>query len=171
MRKLLASEAITQELLKELFNLVDGELIYKVRTNPRTLVGAKAGNTSGAGYLSVKLAGKRHYIHRLVWLYTTGEWPSTELDHIDGDKLNNRFSNLRQASRMENLRNSRLQANSTSGYRGVTRLVGGKWQAQANVAGKYVYLGSYATALEASMAYETFAKANHGEFYRPPTAV
>jgi hypothetical protein len=66
------------------------------------------------------LTGVLYREHRLAWLYMTGEWPTHEIDHINGDRVDNRFCNLREATASENRWNSRKRVNNTSGYKGVS---------------------------------------------------
>lgn len=74
---------------------------------PRRADDAPIGLTNRYGYLRHAIDGKEYLVHRLVWLYQTGEWPRQNIDHIDGCKTNNRWSNLRDVSDWENLRGAR----------------------------------------------------------------
>jgi hypothetical protein len=103
--------------------------------------------------------------HRLVWLYHNGCWPSKFLDHIDGDRENNRIENLREASRTDNNRNVSRQRNNTSGFKGVSLMKRDNvWIAQITVNRKNYYLGRFSTPEEAYAAYCKAAKELHGEF-------
>jgi hypothetical protein len=108
---------ITQEKLKELFNYADGVLIRK-KTTGGQLQGSKAGSQRTDGYFAVKIYGKSYFLHRLVWLYHNGEFPSSELDHINGCKSDNTIENLRLSNRFENNQNIvNAQKNSNTGVR------------------------------------------------------
>lgn len=87
-------------------------------------------------------------------------------DHIDGDGLNNRRSNLRAATRSENNRNSRMQKNNRSGRKGVSRARSGKWIARIAVDGRQIYLGRFQTMDDAHYAYCEASRKLHGEFGR-----
>ena len=69
--------------------------------------GTVAGGPNFYGHLRLFIGGKSFYCHRLAWLYVTGEWPAGDIDHIDGDNSNNRFSNLRDIAHQTNTENRR----------------------------------------------------------------
>jgi hypothetical protein len=166
-------KVITQEVLLEMFTYLEGDLIYRIRPARNVQIGTIAGCPDNAGYRIIRIAGKAYKAHRLVWLYHTGNWPAEgfELDHIDEDKANNRIDNLREATSAKNKLNVSLQTNNKSGHKGVHLNRLGTYSASAKLHGKHHWLGSYPTAEEASAAYQAFAKANHGEFYRAPAIV
>ena len=120
----------------------------------------KAGTLcSHRGYVDIMLSssGKRIKMlgHRVAWLLHTGSWPELQLDHINGDKQDNRIENLRQVTQIENHRNKARMKNNTSGHSGVfynkTRL-NKPWQATIGCNSRLVYLGRYATKEEAIAA-------------------
>lgn len=75
--------------------------------------------TLNKGYFQVKMPDKVHHAHRIIWLIITGEWPKHEIDHIDGNRSNNKLSNLREATRTQNCRNLRISIRNKSGHKGV----------------------------------------------------
>lgn len=118
------------------------------------------------GYYVANIKCKLYYIHRLVWLYHYGEYPSELIDHINGDRADNRLSNLRLASYNGNQYNRRLSKNNKSGYKGVSWCkVRNKWLSQCMIGKKHKFLGYYDTADEASEVYQKYTKIHHGEFY------
>jgi len=157
---------ITQELLKELFDydLETGWFFNKVQRGVRGPIGEPAGNYDKDGYIVISIDRKKYRAHRLVWLYMTGEWPEAEIDHKDGVPWNNRWDNLREATRSDNITNSN-RALGESGFRGVkfdqcTRT----WRARIGYGYQRQYLGTYSTAEEAYQAYLVAAEAVHGGF-------
>jgi len=94
-----------------------------------------------------------HKAHRLAWLYTYGEWPVGDIDHINECKGDNRIINLREATRAENMQNrSKANKNGHSGLLGVTK-VGKKWLGQIHVDGVRHHLGRFESPQEAHAAY------------------
>jgi hypothetical protein len=91
-----------------------------------------------------------------------------QVDHINGDGLDNRKENLRLCTCVENIWNRGLQKNNTSGYRGVYWHIN-KWQARIGVKGRRILLGRFDSPAEASKAYNEATQKYHGEFARPNT--
>lgn len=101
------------------------------------------------------------YMHRLLM----GEPADQQVDHRNGDSLDNRISNLRLASNTENSRNARLGKNNTSGYKGVTWDASRQqWRAQIMVNKKNLFLGRFDNTEESALAYNQAALHYHGEF-------
>lgn len=104
------------------------------------------------GYLAGLIFKRKVYAHRAAWAITYGYWPEYA-DHIDRDKKNNRISNLREVSNLENSRNATLGKNNTSGHFGVCWHSRGKfWTATICVDYRGIYLGSFPTKDEAIAA-------------------
>lgn len=102
------------------------------------------------------------YMHRV--LAEPGD--REEVDHADGDRLNNRRSNLRCCDHSRNGRNSRRPTNNTSGFKGVSRERGGRWRASIVLSGKQVYIGGFDAADAAARAYDAKARELFGAFAR-----
>ena len=142
-----------------------GEFWWRVSRKGIRL-GRPAGRVTGR-YRQIGIDGRHYYAHRLAWLYMTGEWPSDDIDHIDGDRLNNRFSNLREASRAQNMANGRTPATNTSGFKGVSfDRQRGRWQAFIKIDGKTKNLGRFKTPEDAHAAYVAAAHQKSGNFAR-----
>ena len=108
---------------------------------------------SGNGYLEGRIFNKKFRAHRVVWALHYGEWPSKHIDHINGDGLNNRISNLRDVSASNNLKNQKLSVRNTSGVIGIQwieRL--GKWVASIRYEGRQIHLGVFANKEDAKQA-------------------
>lgn len=127
------------------------------------------GTITPQGYLRLCIHGERYLAHRVAWLYVHGQWPAADIDHINGDRLDNRMCNLRLATHSQNQQN-RKRASSTNKSSGVMGVGWDKsknrWRAEICVQGKRRTLGRYATVAEASEAYLR-AKATLHPFYVP----
>jgi hypothetical protein len=124
-------------------------------------IGQPLGTMTSHGYLKISLLGSSQYLHRLAFLYMTGELPET-VDHVNGDKSDNRWANLRSCSQQENCRNKRV-VKSKCGLKGVTN-VGRRYRAQIVHNHKPMHLGYFDTAESAHDAYFQKALKLNGEF-------
>ena len=158
------------ELLKILrYDPSDG-CFYWNTSRPKVRVGQKAGHLHHKGYINLEIKGKHYAAHRLAWFYVTGSMPTHQIDHINCDKSDNRFVNLREATNGQNRANTKT--NNPHGLKGVRYLPwisAGKrcWQASIRHNKKSIYLGCFHTKEEAHFAYCAAARDLHGEFYRP----
>jgi len=131
-----------------------------------------AGSVAGTptvprGYVQILLNGKLYLGHRLAFLWMTGKWPEFEGDHIDGNPSNNRWSNLRDATRGQGMMNTGPRSDNGSGYRGVYwSTTKRRWVANIYANKKRHYIGYFDTAEAAHAAYAEAAKRLHGEFAR-----
>lgn len=108
---------------------------------------------NGQGYASGKCLGKTLKAHRVIWAIVHGAWPDGEIDHINGDPMDNRLCNLRCVSHGENMRNQKRRADNSSGVAGVYLVPGySRWRAQIKLHGKRFHLGYFATFEEAASA-------------------
>jgi hypothetical protein len=120
------------------------------------------------GYVANLISIDRHIYpaHQLAWLYMTGRWGRPVIDHRDGDPANNRWANLRRATRSQNAANRRRARNNTSGFKGVSRCESGKWRAIVSKDGRTKRLGRYSTPQAAHAAYVAAARRLFGKFAR-----
>jgi hypothetical protein len=131
----------------------------------RIPAGTVAGSLNHYGYIEVRVSGKLLKAHRVIWALMNGVWPQHEIDHIDGDRSNNAWDNIREATHEQNLCNRGPQKNNTSGFKGVSwHRPSGKFRAAIKARGKHHYIGLFSTAAEASAAYHLTAKLLHGTF-------
>lgn len=132
-----------------------------------TTIGAVAGDFSGR-YVRLKLFQKSYPSHCLAWLWMTGAWPKDEIDHWDTDKHNNRWSNLREATRVQNSYNRSVDCDKVyTSLKGVTFAKGRrKWQANIRVNGKLKHIGYFSTAEAAHAAYAEKAHELFGVYAR-----
>lgn len=139
---------MNQELLKTLlrYSPETGEFFWINPTCRSTKPLSRAGSSDRHGYIRISLCRRSYQAHRLAWLYVYGRFPDHLIDHINGDRQDNRISNLRQATNKQNCENQKLHATNKSGYRGVVlHKRTGKWQAQVRHNGVNLYLGLYDT--------------------------
>ena len=117
------------------------------------------------GYKVGSIFGRLYKAHRVIWAMQTGEWPESHIDHRDLDPANNRWHNLREATRSQNLCNTNKRSNNTSGYKGVSwSKRSRKWKATITHQNKQHRLGYFSTPEEAHAAYRAAAEKHHGEF-------
>lgn len=119
------------------------------------------------GVWRVVAFGKRMPKASVCWALQTGKWPEMLIDHIDTNKDNHRFSNLREATYLENSWNHNVRIDSKTQVKGVTLCKStGRYRADIRIAGKTKNLGRFKTVEEASNAYAAAAKLHFGEFAR-----
>jgi len=165
---------IDYQLAKALFdyNPESGELTWRVQTNA-TPKGKAAGTVRKhkvdryTSYINVTILGDPYKAHRIIWLMQTGKWPEKHIDHIDGNGLNNKWSNLREATASQNAMNQRVRSDSASGIKGVSYdKARNVWYVYIDVDKKRKHLGRYETKDEAAAARLAAEKIYHGEYAR-----
>lgn len=112
---------ITQDELKSIlsYDPETGLLVWIKPASTRVRSGQIAGCLRPDGYVFTQINKRRYMNHRLAWFYVHGVWPSDEIDHIDGNRSNNKLSNLRVATSKQNKENTPIRSNNTSGHKGV----------------------------------------------------
>jgi hypothetical protein len=162
------------------YDPLTGDFTWKLRpfnhfSTPR---GARVFNTRFSGktagclrrpigneYVTFRLQGVLVYAHRAAWAVTHGDWPVETIDHVNGNKSDNRISNLRAATHSENQRNAKQNIRIISGVKGVYWSKDRhRWYARLRYAGAYHHLGSFGTIEEAEQAVRAARELNHGEF-------
>ena len=130
-------------------------------------VGDIAGGVQNSGYLTLRVLGKPYLAHRLAWYYFYGEIPFGVIDHINGNKLDNRICNLRVATRSENTRNSKTRVKKYTRFRGLSvrrNKKGVYWRVNIKLNKKNIYLGMFYDELEAYKVYLIKANELFGEY-------
>jgi hypothetical protein len=150
----MAESNLAHDRLKALLSY-DAETGRFVRRVRRTNALKSAGSARSDGYVSIYVDGRAYKAHRLAWFYAYGAWPAQQLDHINGQRSDNRLANLREATHSLNLQN-RIKPyanNRSSGLLGVYWHRSQRWQARIQVNGKARSLGFHATKEAAHRAY------------------
>ena len=145
---------LTLERLRKhfLYNPDTGLFLWKESGTGRP-ISRIAGGVNGHGYIQIRFNGKSYRAHRLAFLYMTGEYPPKDVDHINGDKTDNRFKNLRHATRSQNLRNQKIRKNNKSGCTGISqRKSTGKWRATIMACGRWIHVGEFIKKTDAIKA-------------------
>jgi len=120
-----------------------------------------------AGYFVGTVMKRQILAHRVIWCLVAGCWPECEIDHIDGDRANNKWDNLRLATRSQNMRNSKSHTNSSSRFRGVSwNTRRGHWVVYITIEGRSRHVGSYSDETLAARAFDRVAQIHHGAFAR-----
>lgn len=160
---------LTFERASELIDYDPFTGIMKSKIDRATLkIGDVIGSiNSKTGYLRASIDGKEYYQHRLAFLLITGKWPTKEIDHIDENKTNNSWNNLREATRSQNESNKKKSIVNASPYKGVffrRRNKYNPWESFIKSNNKQIYLGSFPTAEEANKVYIEASIKIFGEF-------
>ena len=151
----MADHNLTADFLRSVFSYdaMTGEFTRLRKTSNTAKLGT-VGHKSKRGAVTIFVLGKKRYAHRLAWLYTFGEWPNGEIDHIDGDPTNNRLANLRIANSAENKQNQRrAKRGNKTGYLGVFLHAPGIWRARIQINGQGKHLGLFRDPESAYSAY------------------
>ncbi|MNE18923.1 AP2 domain protein [compost metagenome] len=156
---------MNQSQCQSIFDYQDGKLFWRFDRGSNAKSGARAGRLLATGYRSIHVSGRRYQEHRLVFLWNHGYMPS-QIDHINGEKSDNRIENLREASHSQNQMNTEDRCGE-SGFRGVRFVPStGRWSARIYQNGKEIRIGTFDSAQLASDAYHEKAKEMYGEFVR-----
>lgn len=158
------NEDLTLDVLKEYvsYDPLTGVFMQIKKTHSRDnkrKLNEPLGYKDGRGYIHFSLFGKKYKAHRLAWLYVHGKLPPEFIDHIDGNRTNNKISNLRLANNSENQTNRRVIL-SASGYKGVYPTGKGRWMAQYNK----IHLGCFDDPRDAADTYDKYVVEMFGDF-------
>lgn len=154
---------LTQERLKELVNYdpTSGEFTWKIGRK-KASQSSTCGRIDSHGYKVIGIDYSKYRACRLAFLYMDGKFPDDQVDHINRDKKDDRWCNLRNVTSIENNQNTIKKSNNTSGYKGVSwSKKSNKWLAQICFKGKRHYLGHFDNPENASTAYKQAASKLH----------
>jgi hypothetical protein len=154
---------ITQDRLRELFDYTGGEFVRRTNRGGQK-AGTVAGTKDSYGYVQFSVDGHLYLAHRAAWLYAHGEWPPFELDHINGDRSDNRIDNLRPSDRLHNTAHRHTaRSDSKTGSVGVS-IKRGKYIARLQFNGQRRFLGEFDGIEAASSAYRAARAVTNGVF-------
>jgi hypothetical protein len=161
---------ITPEQIRAMFfyDSKTGVLRWK-KLEGRRKVGP-LGSPDSKGYLAIHIRPHMYRLHRIIWAWKTGKWPVGEIDHKNGKRSDNRWRNLRIATRLQQCTNQKLKGRKNrSGFKGVHwRKDLNKYAAVIHAGGKKLYLGFEKNPVRAAALYRKAAKKYFGEFARSP---
>ncbi|HBY9796140.1 TPA: hypothetical protein MJA66_14730 [Klebsiella pneumoniae] len=158
---------LNKERLDELLDYSpdSGLFTWKVNRRGKAKSGCIAGSKNGQGYIIIKIDGKFYFAHRLAWLVTHGTFPVNMIDHIDGNRENNKINNLREATDEQNMWNSAAGKNNKTGVKGVSWDGRRKrFRASISIKGKNKEIGSYLSLKDAESAIKDYRLKLHGKF-------
>jgi len=159
---------ITAARLREVlhYNPETGVFTWRVRLGQRCVIGARAGTVrkDRRPRRSINIDGLYYAEHNLAWLYMTDEWPAHEIDHRNNDATDNRWGNLRPATREQNTQNARRRADNSTGFKGVQVHENGRYYARVQINGERIFVGSFETPEEANAAIVKRRQELHGAY-------
>lgn len=172
-----ADRGLDFDLANKLFKYEPGTgvITRKLRTGTKTNVGDVCGSINSRGYVDIKVGRHSFKAHRIAWLLMTGGWPLDTVDHVNRNRADNRWINLRAANRTQQIGNTPNRSSNTTGHRGV-RKMRGNYQARIGVTdretgvSKVKVIGTFKTMGEAISAYTKAARNYYGEFYAEDVA-
>ena len=150
--------------LTQIYRYEDGNL-FRLKSSGGKKAGSIAGwetICNGKKYKKINVNRKTYYLHQIIFMFHYGYIPKC-IDHADGNSLNNKIENLREATQSQNVHNSLARKNNTSGFKGVS-FQKNKWTAAIMVNGRNISLGAYSNIEEAASAYKRGSEKYYGEF-------
>lgn len=141
-----------------------GVFLWKKKSNRCVIVGSEAGVVYSSGYKGINLLGKQYSAHRVAWAMQKKEWPHV-IDHVNGNKGDNRWCNLRDTDYSGNGANAKIKLANKTGFKGVAwHQARGKYKAQIRKDYKPISLGFFKKAAQAARAYDAAAIKLFGNF-------
>lgn len=162
------SKLLTVEKLREAlnYNSETGVLTWKIKPCRNIIIGTRAGTLKRDGYRYIRFDNIEYLEHRLIWFGMTGKWPKNQIDHINLNKSDNRWINLREATVSQNGMNVSTKINNTTGHKGINKIKNGKFRARITINNREISLGCFNNVEDAIEEYKKAAKRYHGDFSR-----
>lgn len=160
---------LTAERLRELlaYDPETGIFTWKTTMGSRAVAGQQTDSLDDHGYVRIRVDKRLYRAHRLAVLYMSGSFPPADVDHINLNRADNRWKNLRNATRTVNARNTNLRSDSTSGLKNVSwHKATGKWQVNLAAGGKNIHIGLFADKELAAQAAAEARSKYHSPFER-----
>jgi hypothetical protein len=162
----MADQNLTKEILNFLFDYKDGELYWKFSLSSKSPKGNIAGSIKHDGYRRIGLDKKVYLAHRLIYMMFYGYMPEI-VDHIDGNKLNNKIDNLRGATKSQNCQNQKIPIGNTSGYKNVRwSKTKQRWCVNLRALNKDIHIGYFKDIELADLVAQEARDKYHKEFAR-----
>lgn len=141
----MTKEIITQSYLKSVFHYCpdSGMFTRKTVTCNSVKIGDVSKDVNNHGYVQICIKSVLMSAHQLAFLYMEGKFPPNQVDHIDHNRSNNSWKNLRKVTRDQNLQNQKFHSNNTSGVTGVSRHGNDRWLTEISFRGTAVYRKSH----------------------------
>jgi len=161
--------SLSQERLKQLmvYDPLTGIFTRRIQAGSRGLAGDVAGTVETNGYVRISVDSRPYRAHRLAFLYMTGMWPEKDVDHRFGDTSDTTFASLREATKSENLQNSKKRVDNSSGTKGVSfRKDRGMFSVRMKVGNVYKSFGCYKELELAELVATEARELYHGSFAR-----
>ena len=161
-------ELMTPEMVRYLFDYCPETGVIRNRTwrSNRAKAGQVAGSIHQQGYRIIRVAKKHYRGHWIAWAHFYGDWPTDQVDHMNGIRDDNRICNLRACSGAANSQNIVVERRTTDMPQGVTRLPSGNYSARIKINRKHTHIGVYSTCEAAHDAYLSAKKESH-PFFNP----
>lgn len=163
---------VTHKRLLELLHYDPATGVFTWRVSRCRRTRARAGDRAGyehrarlTPWRGITIELKHYRASRLAWFYMTGVWPKKEINHRNGNSLDDAWANLRLATSTQNKASQKKRRDNKSGFKGV-HPCGSRFYARTRIDGVYRHLGMFATAEKASETYRRVTTAVHGEFAR-----
>lgn len=169
--KFVGEDRLTQKRVRELLDYDPETGLLRWKVNRSNVAAGSVAGCEKRTYVMLSVDDTLYRAHRVIWLWMTGSWPKSFVDHKDLNKKNNAWGNLREATKSDNQANMPPSRANTSGLKGASRYRAGEkygkpWQSSISKHGKTYHLGHFATAEQAHEAYMAAAERMFGEFAR-----